>query len=80
MQLIYALALGLLTAYDSVRRRRLTPSGAVAAMLVGIATAYNPSNVFTVLLFGFFLTSSKLTKVKSRRGWILCYIKLNKLP
>ncbi|KAI9591296.1 integral membrane protein DUF92-domain-containing protein [Syncephalis fuscata] len=67
MKLVYALGLGVGMALDSVRKRRLTTSGAVAAMIIGIGTAFNPSNMFTALLFGFFLSSSQLTKWSAKR-------------
>ncbi|KAJ1967003.1 hypothetical protein IWQ62_002116 [Dispira parvispora] len=51
----------------SLKHKSLSPSGALAAAVVGLGTFSNDVAMFTVTLLAFFLSSSKLTKLKSKR-------------
>nr|KAJ3422816.1 Transmembrane protein 19 [Polyrhizophydium stewartii] len=50
---------------NGVRKKSLSPSGAVAAMVLGAVVFSHPSRLFGVVLLAFYLSSSRLTKYKS---------------
>ena len=60
-------ALALLLAGHGLRKRSLSPSGAVAAFAMGYASLANASLVPGVLLLVFYFIGSRATKVKAQR-------------
>ncbi|KAK7205714.1 integral membrane protein DUF92-domain-containing protein [Myxozyma melibiosi] len=47
------------------KRKSLTPNGLTAGMITGLIHAVHPWSIFTILLFGFFITGTAFTKVKA---------------
>lgn len=62
---LVAFGLASLLAAHGLRKGSLAPSGAATAFLIGYLTMANPLPVFGVLLIVFYLTGSRLTKIKS---------------
>lgn len=60
-----ALALAIALATHGRRKGSLAPSGALAAFAVGYLTMANPLPLFGVVLIVFYLTGSRVTKVKA---------------
>jgi uncharacterized membrane protein len=60
---LFATVLSVLLVIHSRRKKSLTKDGAAGAFVLGMATFSANLYFFTVVLLGFFLSSSKLTKV-----------------
>ncbi|KAI9325971.1 integral membrane protein DUF92-domain-containing protein [Zopfochytrium polystomum] len=67
MHILLAIPLCGALAYHGIIRQSLSVSGAIAAVLVGLATFTHPSPLFSAALITFYLSSSRLTKVGARR-------------
>ncbi|KAJ1658879.1 hypothetical protein IWQ61_001951 [Dispira simplex] len=67
MRPVQAVLLSTAVVFRSLKHKSLSPSGALAAAVVGLGTFSNDLAMFTVALLAFFLSSSKLTKFKSKR-------------
>ncbi|CAG8752129.1 17901_t:CDS:2, partial [Cetraspora pellucida] len=67
MHILISIALSLVLALHGLRKKSLTKSGALCALLVGIITLSNNCYTFTVVLFVFYFTGSGLTKYKAER-------------
>ncbi|KAI8886455.1 hypothetical protein K501DRAFT_244156 [Backusella circina FSU 941] len=68
---LFAIVLSVLLVIHSRRKKSLTTDGAAGAFVLGMATFSADLYLFTVVLLGFFLASSKLTKFKAERKRIL---------
>ncbi|KAJ3095909.1 hypothetical protein HDU96_000994, partial [Phlyctochytrium bullatum] len=67
MHILPSLILCALLLAHGLRRNSLSPSGGAAAVLVGLLTFTHPSLAPTLILLGFYLVSSRLTKLGARR-------------
>ncbi|KAJ3217414.1 Transmembrane protein 19 [Dinochytrium kinnereticum] len=67
MHIVWATFLCALLALHGLRKQSLSVSGAMAAVIVGMATFTHASLVFTAILLTFYLSSSKLTKMGSEQ-------------
>ncbi|KAI9302850.1 integral membrane protein DUF92-domain-containing protein [Cunninghamella echinulata] len=65
--LLFAFILSTLLVIHSRRKKSLTVNGSAGAFLLGMVTFSSSYWLFTVALLTFFITSSKLTKVKAER-------------
>ncbi|KAJ3381376.1 hypothetical protein HDU84_005148 [Entophlyctis sp. JEL0112] len=65
MHLILTLLLYAALAYDGLRKKSLSISGAIAAAAVCLPTFSHPSYLFMIVLLTFYYSSSKFTKVGS---------------
>ncbi|CAO3616586.1 unnamed protein product [Cunninghamella blakesleeana] len=65
--LLFAFILSTLLVIHSRRKKSLTINGAAGAFLLGMVTFSSSYWLFTIVLLTFFITSSKLTKVKAER-------------
>ncbi|KAI8970952.1 integral membrane protein DUF92-domain-containing protein [Pilobolus umbonatus] len=68
---IFALCVSTLIVLHSRHKKSLSVDGAMAAFILGMMTFSSHLTVFTVVLLGFFVSSSKLTKFKADRKRIL---------
>ena len=59
-----ALLLSSALAVHGIKRKSLSPSGAIAGFMVGCIIFVNPNLSFTLILLAFYLFGSRLTKVK----------------
>jgi uncharacterized membrane protein len=62
-----SLLLALLLAVHGIRKKSLSPSGALTAFLVGFLSLSAPTHVFGVSLISFYLVGSRITKIGKRR-------------
>jgi uncharacterized membrane protein len=63
MNLIASFGLCGLLAIHGLRKKSLSISGAIAAVLVGLLTFTTPLLLFSVVLLSFYLAGSRVTKV-----------------
>ena len=65
-----ALTLALLLSGHGLRKKSLSPSGALTAFVVGFVMLAGGTRVFGFTLIGFYLVGSRATKCESRFGCI----------
>ena len=63
MNLLYSFIIALLLSLHGYHKKSLSTSGSLAAFSVGFGTLKNDWSVFPVVLFVFYFTGSRLTKV-----------------
>jgi len=63
---LFALVLATLLSTHGLRKKSLSPSGALAAFIVGFLTMSGGTRAFGVPLIGFYLVGSRATKCESQ--------------